>query len=57
MISALDDNAHVLVLFFVHLAGETILQKGGEADDRVERGSQFVRDVGEELGLILVGLA
>ena len=57
MISALDDDAYVLVLLFVHFASQTILQKGGEADDRVERGSQFVRDVGEELGLILVGLA
>ena len=47
---------HVRALLLVQIAGETVNQHLREADNRVERRSQFVRDDGHELRLVLIGL-
>ncbi len=50
------DIVDVLALLLVQLAEHLLAQDLGEADDGVQRRAQLVGHVGEELGLVLIGL-
>src|SRR5713101_8004089 len=49
------DILQVLGLLVVQLAEHPLVQHLGEADDRVERGAQLVRHIGQELRLVAAG--
>src|SRR5262249_5494734 len=49
------DVLQVLVLLLVELAEHTLAQNLREADDRVQRRTELVGHVGQELGLVLAG--
>src|SRR5262249_60531745 len=53
--TGLQNVTQILRLLLVDLAEHALGQDLGEADDRVERGAQLVRHVGQELALVLTG--